>query len=72
MGFVSREAAIKAALNARVCSAEPIAGDAQSGMGERHFGDCLLAKKSAPKDHSTEVRVRHQKCVLAGAVLATL
>jgi hypothetical protein len=41
-------------------------------MGERHFGDCLLAKKPSPKDHSTEVRVRHQKCVLAGAVLATL
>lgn len=72
MGFGSREDAIKAALNARVCSAEPIVGDAQSDMGERHFGNCLLGKKPAPKDHTTEVRVRHQKCVLAGAVLATL
>jgi hypothetical protein len=67
----SREDAIKTALMIRACPAEPIAGDAQPGMGEKHFGDCPLAKKPAPAP-STAVRVHHQKCVLAGAILATL
>lgn len=67
----SREDAIKAALMARAQVAVPIAGDTQSGMGETHFGDCPLGREPQ-RDPSTAVRVRHAKCIIAGAILAAL